>query len=239
LEGSYLGELPLNNYEGLAVGSNNELYLGQPEEGHIITVYSSSGKKLRSFGQLKKFSEMNGTEFVDKDEPFKFAINRVRLSTDSAGNLYVSFTLTPLLQKYSPNGDLLFERRLEGPEIERLKTAVQKRKYITSPVEGPADGRIIALDPVIDPTTGNILVPLVDGSIYVADAEGKRVKFLRPHATQASQTFYPFVAGLGAKGEFLINPFPPKRWYRLVIPTDSEGKSSERSAKNELKAAGL
>lgn len=232
-EGSYLGELPLNNYEGLAVGPGNELYLGQPEEGHIITVYSSSGKKLRSFGQLKTFSEMNGPEFADKDKPFKFAINRVRLATDSAGNVYVSFMLTPLLQKYSPNGDLLFEHRLEGPEIELLKAAVQKRKYITSPVEGPADGRIIALDPLIDRTTGDILVPLVDGSVYVADAEGKRVNFLRPHASHsASQTFYPFVAGLGAKGEFLVNPFPPKRWYRLVIPTDSEGKASSRFSKD-------
>jgi len=234
LAGDYLGELRPGSYEGFAVNANNELYLGQPEEGHLITVYSSDGKKLRSFGQLKTFSEVRGPAFADKDLPFKFAINRVRLATDRAGNVYASFTFTPLLQKFSPDGRLLFETRLEGQEIEDLKVAVQKRKYITSPVEGPADGRIIALDPVIDPITGNILVPLVDGSIYVADAMGQRIDFLRPRTSQpANQTFYPFVAGLGAKGEFLINPFPPKRWYRLTIPLQSDAKAANRALINQ------
>ena len=232
-EGHYLGELPLANYEGLAVGPRNELYLGQPEEGHLITVYSSSGKKLRSFGQLKKFSDIYGPAFAEKDLPYKLAFNRVRLSTDGDGNLYVSFMLTPLLQKYSPNGDLLLESRLEAPEIDRLMVAIQKRKYITSAQDG-ADGRIIALDPVIEPSTGNILVPLVDGSIYFADRDGKKLMLLRPQAIQPpDRTFYPFVAGLGAKGELLVTPFPPRRWYRLVIPTDSVRKATAPVAGKE------
>lgn len=218
--GHYLGELPLANYEGLAVGPGNELYLGQPEAGHLITVYSSLGKKLRSFGQLKKFSEIYGPAFAEKDLPYKLAFNRVRLSTDRDGNLYVSFMLTPLLQKYSPAGDLLFESRLEAPEIDQLTAAIQKTKYITWGGDG-VDARIIALDPVIDPTTGNILVPLVDGSIYLAGRDGKKLMLLRPQSRQrTNETFYPFVAGLGAKGELLVAPFPPKRWYRLVIPAD-------------------
>ena len=225
-EGHYLGDLPLTNYEGLAVGLRNEIYLSQPEEGHLITVYSSSGKKLRSFGQLKKFSEIYGPAFAEKDLPYKTAFNRVRLSTDGDGNLYVSFMLTPLLQKYSPTGDLLFESRLEAPEIDRLVAAIQNTKYITSARDG-VDARIIALDPVVEPTTGNILVPLVDGSIYFADRDGKKLMLLRPQSIQrTNQAFYPFVAGLGAKGELLVTPFPPKRWYRLVMPTDSVGKAT-------------
>ena len=214
--GAYLGEFQVASYEGMAVGAENELFLGQPQEDNLVTVYSSSGKKLRSFGQLKKFSEIYGAAFADNDALYKTALNQVRLSTDKDGNLYVSFMLIPLIQKYSPQGKLLFERKLEGPEIDQLMEKIQKRKYITGNRDG-AEGRIIALDPVIEPATGNILVPLVDGSIYVADRDGNKLALLHPQwPEQATRTFYPYVAGLGAKGELLVTPFPPRRWYRLV-----------------------
>lgn len=237
-EGNYLGELRVSDYEGLAIGLQNELYLGQPETGQLISVYSSSGKKLRSFGQLKRYSEIHGNAFRDKDEAFKIAFNRVRLSTDKDGNLYVSFMLTPLIQKYSPDGTLLFERRLEAPEIDRLLEAIQKKKYISTKADGP-DARIIALDPVIEPATGNIMVPLVDGSIYVADRAGHKLTLLRPvWARTDDGTFYPFVAGLGARGEFLVTPFPPKHWYRLVMPTGfNTNPATASSAKEPTVAA--
>jgi peroxiredoxin len=214
--GNYLGEFPVTSYEGLAVGTENEIFLGQPQEDSLVTAYSSSGKKLRSFGQLKKFSEIYGAAFADNDALYKTALNQVRLSTDKDGNLYVSFMLIPLIQKYSPQGKLLFEHKLEAPEIDQLMEKIQKRKYITGNRDG-AEGRIIALDPVIEPATGNILVPLVDGSIYVADRDGNKLALLHPQwPEQATRTFYPYVAGLGAKGELLVTPFPPRRWYRLV-----------------------
>jgi hypothetical protein len=229
--GDYLGDFQVGIYEGMAVGTENEVYLGQPEEQHLVTVYSSSGKKLRSFGQLKKFSEINGAEFADKDDLYRTALNQVRLSTDKDGNLYVSFMLIPLIQKYSPQGKLLFERKLEAPEIDRLMENIQKRKYITANRDG-ADGRIIALDPVIDPATGNILVPLIDGSIYMADREGNKLALLRPQwPKQPGQTFYPYVAGLGAKGELMLTPFPPKRWYRLVIAPSNVDHTTAAAAK--------
>ena len=83
--------------------------------------------------------------------------------------------------------------------------------------------RIIALDPVIDPANGNIMVPLVDGSVYVADRDGNKAGFLRPAWTNRGDgTFYPFIAGLGANGEFMVTPFPPKHWYRLTMPNGKD-----------------
>jgi len=233
LDGKHLGDLPLHDYEGLAAGAHDELYLGVPEEGHLVTTYSTSGKKLRSFGQLKKFSEFYGPEFSEKDAQYRIAFNRVRMSTDTEGNLYVSFMLAPILQKYTPSGDLLFERRLEDPGIDHLLKAIQKRKYVSTGSDG-ADARIVAIDPVVEPHNGNILVPLIDGSIYVADRDGNKVKFLHPHAIQTKDDlFYPFAAGLGAKGELLVSPFPRKQWYRLVMPNDSAGKVAAAIGGNE------
>jgi hypothetical protein len=222
--GNYLGAFSVPEYQGLAVGAQNELYLGRPEEGHLITVYSSEGKKLRSFGELKEFPQLYGeAASPNEDASYKIAYNRVRLATDKEGNLYVSFMLTPLIQKYSPVGKLLFERRLESSEIDRLMEAIHKTRYISTKSDG-VDARIIALDPVIDPANGNIMVPLVDGSIYMADREGSKLSLLRPKLIDRGDgTFYPFIAGSGANGELMITPFPPKRWYRLV---DKNSKSS-------------
>ena len=221
-KGHYAGEFRVNTFQGMAVDKQNQLYLGQPEEGSLITVYSSTGTKLRSFGQLKKYSEIYGEANSDKDVTYKTALNRVRLATDKDGNLYVSFMIVPLIQKYSPDGALVFERRLEGPEIDRLSEAIHKRRYIATKVDG-VDVRIIALDPVIDPANGNIMVPLVDGAVYVADREGNKVGFLRPAWTNRGDgTFYPFIAGLGANGEFMVTPFPPKHWYRLTMPNGKD-----------------
>ena len=224
--GKYLGDFRPGEYQGLAVGAQNELYLGQPENGQLVTAYSSDGKKLRSFGQLKKFSDVYGESSRDKDDLYKIAFNRVRLATDKDGNLYVSFMLTPLIQKYSADGKLLFERRLEAPEIDRLMGAIQKERYISTRSDG-VDARIVALDPVIDPLNGNIMVSLVDGSIYVADREGKKLAFLQPQKiNRGDGSFYPFIAGAGANGEFMVTPFPPKRWYRLAMPNDKNSDAS-------------
>jgi peroxiredoxin len=221
-KGHYAGEFRVNAFQGMAVDTQNQLYLGQPEEGNLITVYSSTGTKLRSFGQLKKYSEIYGEANRDKDVLYRTALNRVRLATDRDGNLYVGFMIVPLIQKYSPDGTLVFERRLEGPEIDRLSEAIHKRRYIATKVDG-VDVRIIALDPVIDPANGNIMVPLVDGSVYVADREGNKLSLLRPAWTNRGDgTFYPFIAGLGANGEFMVTPFPPKHWYRLTMPSAKE-----------------
>ena len=234
--GNYLGDLGIPDHQGLAISANNELYVGEPENGHLITVYSSSGQKLRSFGQLKKYSDVHGPTFRDRDDAYRIAFNRVRLATDKDRNLYVSFMLTPLIQKYSPDGKLLFERRLEAPEIDRLMEAIQKTKYIATSQDG-ADARIIALDPVIHPGSGNIMVPLVDGSIFVTDREGNKLSLLRPDKTQRPDTdFHPFIAGLGAKGELLVSPFPPKRWYRLAIPKEISSRMNAAS-ENEVTVA--
>jgi outer membrane protein assembly factor BamB len=220
-EGQYLGDFTTTDYEGFAVGARNEIYLGQPEKGSLVTVYSETGKPLRSFGQLKKYSDLYGPQQVLKDAAYKVAANRVRLSVDGDGNIYVSFLLAPLLQKYSPDGKLLFERTLEGGKIDFLKKVLETKKYISTGRDG-VEARTIALDPIIDPATGNILVMLVDGSIYVADREGRKIDILYEQRNRELMPFYPFMAGLGANGEVIVIPFQQRRCFKLISPDNSK-----------------
>jgi hypothetical protein len=228
-DGTYLGDFPMGDYEGFAIGSRGEIYLGRPEAGALVTAYSNTGQPLRSFGRLKKYSDVYGPQSADKDEAYKIAFNRVRLTTDREGNVYVSFLLAPLLQKYSPDGTLLFERNLEGDKIDFLKKVLETQKYLSTGRDG-VEARTITLDPVVDPATGNILVMLVDGSVYVADRDGRRISIVYEQTDQRLKPFYPFMAGLGVNGEVIVVPFQQKRCYRLVPPAFLARKAEAGSA---------
>lgn len=214
IDGTYLGGFPTTTYVGFAAGAGGEVYLGQPDKGHLVSVYSQSGRRLRSFGKLKTFSEVYGSRFGYKDQLYHKAINRVRLSVDKDGNLLVSFMLAPILQKYRPNGDLLFERRLEGPEIDRLTRMLlsdSAEAYLTMATDGFPE-RVIALE-ALALGSGEINVMLADGSVYVADYEGRRLAVLNP---QFGRHFTPEMAGLSPNGEVVVVGLSPRDCYLLL-----------------------
>jgi len=207
VDGSYLGSFPTRSYMGMAAGLNNEIYLGQPENGALVSVYSRDGKHLRSFGKLKTYSELMGQEFQDLDEQYARAANRVRLFVDHDGSTLVSFMLAPLLQKYSPEGKLVFEVRLDGPEIDVLR---QTPGLLTMSMDGFAE-TILALEAIALPN-GEINVVLTDGSIYVADKNGQRQRVIHP---QTGQTFTPEMTGTTPTGALLIVGLNPRNCYSV------------------------
>jgi len=86
-DGRYTGEFRTTLFEGFGVDSRDTVYLNQPEKGSLVTVYSDSGQQLRSFGKLKKFSDVYGRQFDSKNESYRVAMNRVRLFIDAEDNI--------------------------------------------------------------------------------------------------------------------------------------------------------
>lgn len=215
-DGHYVREFRTTLFEGFGLNSRGEVFLNQPEQGFLVTVYSPFGRKLRSLGKLKTFSSVYGQQFQQKDDPYKIAINRVRLSVDDEDNVYVSFMLAPLIQKYSPDGTLLFEKRLEGPEIENLTRVLvtdTPDKYISFAYDG-LEERVIVLDPVVDVSGKRIYIILADGSVYVADWEGNKLSWLRP---SIREPLYPYASALSLTGEVLVISVS-RHCYRLILP---------------------
>jgi hypothetical protein len=208
IDGTHLATFDTEQYMGFAAGTEGEIYLGQPEKGALISVHSREGKLLRSFGKLKLYSDLHGEAFRDQNEKFSNGINRVRLSVDKEGNILASFMLIPLIQKYTRNGQLIFEQRLEGPEIETLTQSSGGR--LTMSMDGFAE-EVIALEAVPRPN-GEIGVVLTDRSIYVADQSGKRVRVLHPHV---ETNFTPEMTGITPTGELMVIALSPRHCYRL------------------------
>lgn len=208
IDGTHLAAFNTEQYMGFAGGTGGEIYLGQPEKGALISVYSREGKLLRSFGKLKLYSDLHGEEFKAQNEELSNSANRVRLTVDKEGNILVSFMLFPLIQKYTRNGQLIFEQRLEGPEIDGLMHSSGAR--LTMSMDGFAE-EVIALEAVPRPN-GEIGVVLTDRSIYVADQNGKRLRVLHPHV---ETNFTPEMTGLTPAGELLVIALNPRTCYRL------------------------
>jgi len=159
----------------LAVNGRGEYLLSQPELGALVTVYSPSGEVRRSFGQLK-----NG------EGRYRSVANRAHLAVTRADEVYVSLDHQGILQKYDAAGRLLWETAIPGDQVERLRGIFwsddeNKSKYgvVITTVHSRVPAFYVAFNLFLDDTRRQLYVPLNNGSIYVADADGKPIKFLK------------------------------------------------------------
>ncbi len=236
LDGQFLGGFRTTRYEGFALGANNEIYLGQPEKGHLISVYSSSGKPLRSFGKLKQHSELLGLESEEQNDAYRIASNRITMTADDEGNIFVTFLAAPLVQLYKPDGTLIFERWLQGERVEHLMEISQRQKYFSTNNDG-VESRLLAFDVAFDPKSRNFFLFMVDGSMHIVDRTGKIISsFTAEPAAENLHPFTPHRAGIGSQGEVIIVPFQYKRCFKMVPPTDRVA-SAGNGAKTALSVA--
>jgi hypothetical protein len=206
--GTFIGEFQTEAFAGFAAGAGGTVYLGQPEKGALVSVYSSDGKFLRSFGKLKEYSDVYGPSAANLNQQFSKGTNRVRISLKRNGNILVNFMLVPILQEYTPQGELVFESRLVGPEIDELTSTTG---HLTMSMDGFAEN-VIALEP-IERANGEVNVVLIDGSIYVADSKGQRLRVLQPRKESA---FTPEMTGVTPSGDPVLIGLSPRACYSVV-----------------------
>src|SRR5262249_48977242 len=94
--------------------TGTSILMSQPETGALIAEYTLQGGVNRLIGSLRK------TEF-DDDRDIHLALNSGIPLVDPAGGFYFVFqTGVPAFQKYDRDGRLVFERRIEGREIDAV-----------------------------------------------------------------------------------------------------------------------
>ena len=106
-----IGNLMLNG-AGSIQHTGSTLLISHPESGALFTEYSPGGYAQRSIGRLR------ATGFED-DRELHIAMNAgLPLVDPTGGFFYVFITGTPLIRKYDSKGTLLFERHVEGRELD-------------------------------------------------------------------------------------------------------------------------
>ena len=179
----YVGAFPDDPKSlGLAVNARGEIFLGQPQLGHLISVYDAQGKKLRGFGTLVRPSAILGEGFKRFDG-YQAALNRVRIASDELGNVWAAFVYLPLVYKFDPQGKLLFQKRLQYPELDPVISSVGAQPPPQNYASMNFDGiqmTIVIRDVTVDRRSHTVFLLLGNERAIVLDRDGRELYGLRP-----------------------------------------------------------
>ena len=184
-----LGNMVLNGIESLQF-TGQSIVMNQPELGGLIAQFSLQGHPFQTFGVFRRTGH-------ETNRDLHLALNSGIPLVDPGGGFYFVFQAgIPLFQKYDARGNLIFERHIEGPELDSL-IANLPTTWPRQHNEGagrelpvvPKTVRTAAVDP-----TGKLWIALTVPYLYVYDLAGEKVQTLRLLAAgplQPTNLFFP------------------------------------------------
>jgi len=183
------GGLVLNGAGSLQYTGRGVL-MNQPETGSLITVYGLAGTPVRSIGRLRRTGH-------EADRELHLAFNSGLPLVDPDGGYYFVFLAgPPVLQKYDREGGLVWERLIQGRELDPYVTAL--------PTVWPRRQERGREVPLVVPTVrtaavapdGRVWISLTVPFTYVYDAEGEKVRTVQFRAGGILPPASLFFAGL-------------------------------------------
>jgi len=164
-----VGSVMINGVSSMTFTGRTFL-INQPQSGALISELSLEGNVVRSIGAFRK----TGYE----SEPVLHAALNIGLPlADPSGGFYFVFqTGVPLLRRYDAAGTLLFERHIEGPQLDAAIQAIPT----TWPTR-PAGSASVPLVPTLVRTaavdrSGRVWISLGEPFTYVYDRTGERIR---------------------------------------------------------------
>lgn len=159
-----LGNLVLSGLATLEYTGQTVL-ISQPELGSLIVEYLPTGTPLRTFGEFRETGQ-------EKDPQVHAALNvGITLLNPKGGYYFVFLSGVPMFRKYDDAGKLVFERHIEGIELDpvvgRLPTTWPRKRGEIPLV--PATVRTAAVD-----GDGNLWISLAPPYTYVYDTAGDK-----------------------------------------------------------------
>ena len=136
--------------------TGTSILMSQPETGALISEYELNGGVHRTIGRLRATGH-------EDDPELHLALNSGIPLVDPAGGFFFVFQAgEPVFRKYDAAGQLVFERRIQGREIDtliaNLPTTWQRRKT--------SEGEL----PLVTPTIRTAAVD-PDGHLWIAFTE--------------------------------------------------------------------
>jgi hypothetical protein len=191
-----VGSLVLNGVGSLQYTGTSFL-ISHPESGWLFSEYSPAGAAMRSIGSLR------ATGF-EQDRDLHLAMNAgVPLADPTGGFFYVFLAGTPMFRKYDARGALLFERHIEGRELDEhlrnMPTRWPRRRVEDREVPYVVPNvRTAAVD-----AKGQLWVSMVLPYTYVYDSHGDKARTVQ---FQAAGLIVPTSLFFTSTGRLLVTP---------------------------------
>ncbi len=177
--------------------SGTNLLISHPESGTLFTEYSPGGYAQRGFGRLRPTGH-------EADRDVHLALNvGLPLPDPTGGYFYVFVGGRPMFHKYDASGRLLYERHIEGAEVDPY-LAVLPTRWPTRRVE---DREMPLVHPAVraagvDPR-GQLWVSLVEPYTYVYDPQGDKIRTIQ---FRAAGIISPTSLFFTTDGRLLVTP---------------------------------
>lgn len=171
-----LGSLVLSGV-GSLVYTGSSVVLSEPDTGWLLTEYTTLGSPLRSMGRLRATGQ-------EADPEVHLALNAGLALPEPDGGFYFVFLAgTPAFRKYNAGGELLFERTIQGRELDGMLASMPQRWPRRS-----VDGRELPMVPPVVRTAavdgaGRLWVSFVLPYTYVFDRDGEKVRTVQFRAS--------------------------------------------------------
>ena len=189
-----LGSLTLSGVGTLSFNGKT-LLMSHPETGWLMTEYSIKGIAIRSIGRLRKTGH-------EDDRDLHLALNSgIPIAAPDGGFYFVFMAGAPALRKYDDKGELVYERVIQGREIDPLIAAIPDRWPRRSGGELPLVSptvRTAAVD-----RSGNLWVSFIVPFSYVYDEDGEKIRTVQ---FRAGGVISPSSLWFNTNGRVLVTP---------------------------------
>lgn len=191
-----LGSLSLNGVGTLAF-TGRSVIMSQPDSGWLITEYGLAGTPTRTVGQLRRTGQ-------ESDRQLHLALNAGIPIPDPNGGFYFVFMAgAPAFRKYDANGELVYERTIQGREIDPVVAAIPTRW----PRRTAGDGELPMVTPTVRTAAvdgaGRLWISFVVPFTYVYEADGEKVRTVQ---FRGAGVVAPSSLSFTSRGRLLITP---------------------------------
>jgi hypothetical protein len=192
-----IGPLVINGVGSLQYTGRSVL-INQPETGSLVTEYGMSGTPLRTFGTLRATGH-------EPDHDLHMALNVGLPIVNPRGGFYFVFaTGVPAFRAYDREGRFLFERHIEGPEVDEIIASLPARW----PTRQTPDGDMPLVPPnvraAVADAAGNLYISLMPPFTYVYDRYGDKKRTVQFRAVTG--VVAPVSLAFSPQGRLLVAP---------------------------------
>jgi hypothetical protein len=150
--------------------ARGSFYIGYPFRGSLISEVDLKGLTVRQIGLQRPTGQ-------ESDRQLHLALNVGVVAVDPTGGFYYIFqTGEPLFRRYDADGHLVFERHIEGVEIDEKIRAIPN----VWPQPAEREGNKPFVEPMVRAAAvdraGRLWVSLQSGYTYVYDRRGDKIR---------------------------------------------------------------